>query len=215
MSNSIDLIDESLLRVSVGPGATGLSTWVEPIKAACRKFQIDTPREVACFLAQSAHESNGFKSFVENLNYSAQRLTQVWPKRFPSIATANLYAHNPEKLANNVYANRMGNGPESSGDGWKFRGSGLFQLTGRANYTRFAQSVGKTPEAAADWIRQTNDGAAMSAAWFFHDHGIDKLAETAGVEDETRAINGGVLGLPDRKAHFDAVLQELLRRGAK
>jgi putative chitinase len=152
------------------------STWVAPIRAACIKFEIDTVREVAAFLAQSSHESNGFRSFVENLNYSAKRLTQVWPKRFPSIAAATPYANNPQKLADKVYANRMGNGDEASGDGWTFRGSGLFQLTGRDNYARFARAVGKTPEEAAKWIRETNEGAAMSAAWFFDDHGIDKTS---------------------------------------
>jgi putative chitinase len=213
MTNVIDLIDESLLKLAA-PANPHLDTWVAPIKAACTKFEIDTVREVACFIAQAGHESNGFMSLVENLSYSAQRLTQVWPKRFPTLAIANAYAHNPEKLANKVYAGRMGNGDEASGDGWNFRGAGLFQLTGRDNYARFAKTVGMTPEAAAKWIRETADGAAMSAAWFFDDRGIDRLAETAGVEDETRAINGGVLGLPERKALFDKIVKELIKRGA-
>lgn len=214
MAKAIDLIDVSLLKLAA-PQNTNLSMWVQPIKDACVKFNIDTIREVACFLGQAGHESVGFTHLTENLNYSKpERLMQVWPKRFPTMAIAREYAGNPEKLANYVYANRMGNGPPESGDGWRYRGSGLFQLTGRDNYQGFARVMSMTPGAAADYIRTSPIGAAMSAAWFFDDRGIDALAATPGVEDETRRINGGVLGLAERKAHFDAIVAELIRRGA-
>lgn len=214
-TNPIDLIDAALLKLAAPKTQTQtLEEWVQPIKDACIRFNIDTVREVACFLAQSGHESAGFTHLTENLNYRADRLRAVWPKRFPSSAVAARYAGNPERLANYVYASRMGNGPEVSGDGWKFRGRGLFQLTGRDNYTAFARSLNIRAEAAADYVDSGKEGAAMSAAWFFDYNNIDALAETAGVEDETKRINGGTLGLPERKAHFDLIVKELLKRGA-
>jgi putative chitinase len=141
--NVIDLIDAALLHVAAPstPIAT-LAEWVEPIKKACAKYEIDTVREVACFLAQSSHESNGYTHLEESLNYRGSRLMQVWPKRFPTIAIANQYSGQPAKLANKVYGGRMGNGDEGTGDGYRFRGRGLFQLTGRDNYTRFGKSLG-------------------------------------------------------------------------
>jgi putative chitinase len=212
--NVIDLIDAALLKVVAPSTHTAvLAEWVDPIKKACTKFEIDTVREVACFLAQSAHESGGYTHLEESLNYRAPRLMQVWPKRFPSLAIANQYAGNAQKLANKVYGGRMGNGDEGTGDGFRFRGRGLFQLTGRDNYTRFGKSIGMSAEQAADYIN-SKEGAAMSAAWFFDDRGLDRLAATPGVEDETRAINGGIIGLPERKAHFDAIVTELIKRGA-
>jgi putative chitinase len=214
MTNVIDLIDVKLLQIAApSTSATELAGWVDQIKNACKKYNIDTVREVACFLAQSSHESGGFTRLTENLNYSAKRLTQVWPKRFPTLAIANQYAKNPQKLANNVYANRMGNGAPATGDGYRFRGQGLFQLTGRSNYTAFAKSIGMTVEKASEYIG-TREGAAMSAAWYFDENGLDRLAATPGVEDETRAINGGLNGFPERKKHFDAIVKELLNRGA-
>jgi putative chitinase len=213
--NPIDLIDAKLLKLAAPETKEAeLAEWVQPIKDACIRFNIDTVREVACFLAQSGHESGGFRRLTENLNYRADRLRAVWPKRFPSSAIASRYEGNPEKLANYVYASRMGNGSEQSGDGWRFRGRGLFQLTGRDNYTAFGKSLGIRAESAAQYIESGKEGAAMSAAWFFDYNNIDALAETAGVEDETRRINGGTLGLPERRSHFDSIVKELLKRGA-
>lgn len=212
--NPIDLIDVGLLQIAAPTTKKEvLAEWVVPIQQACVRFEIDTVREVACFLSQASHESGGFTRLVENMNYSAKRLRQVWPKRFPSDSVAAQYANNPEKLANYVYASRMGNGPAVSGDGWRFRGQGIFQLTGRDNYTRFAAGMGMSAARAAEYIG-TKEGAAMSAAWFFDDRGLDRLAATPGVEDETRAINGGLIGLPERKKHFDAIVAALIKRGA-
>lgn len=211
--NVIDLIDAALLSAAAPEQPPSqLAKWVQPIKAACQRWGIDTVREVAAFLGQGAHESGGFRYMTENLNYRAERLREVWPKRF-TPALAMDCAGNAEKIANIVYANRMGNGPPESGDGWRYRGAGLFQLTGLFNQKACAVALGMTLDGFGDYLR-TPEGAALSAGWFFHEHGLDALAATPGVEDETRRLNGGVLGLPDRKKRFDAVVRELLRRAA-
>lgn len=213
MLHVIDLIDAQLLNAAAPEQSPGnLACWVQPIKAACQRFGIDTVREIACFLSQAAHESAGFTRLSENLNYSANRLREVWPKRFTPALAAQC-ARNPQKIANIVYANRMGNGPPESGDGWRYRGAGLFQVTGKRNQAACAEALGIPLAALPDHLR-TPDGAAMSAAWFFHDNGLDALAETPGVDDETLRLNGGRIGLPDRKRRFDTVVRELLRRAA-
>lgn len=210
----VDLIDVDLLRAACpGASAAELEKWVSPIKAACKRWEIESVREVAAFLSQAGHESMNFRRLEENLNYSAPRLRQVWPRRFPTAAVAEAYARNPEKLANNVYANRMGNGPPESGDGWRFRGAGLFQLTGRSNHTRCAEALGIPLKNFPDYLRSPV-GAAMSAGWFFFDNDLHRLANTPGVEDETRRINGGLHGVEDRRDRFNAVVALLLERGA-
>lgn len=215
MTAAIDLIDTALLRAACPETPPGvLAQWVEPFKAGCRRFGIDRAREVAALLAQAGHESSGFLRMEEGLYYKApERLCAVWPKRFPTVASAVPYVRNPEKLANYVYANRMGNGPPESGDGWKRRGYGPFQLTGTNNHQAFADAVGLDLEDVPAYIR-TPEGGALSACWFFKVNGLENLAMTPGVDDETRAINGGTVGLADRKARFDRVLAELTRRGA-
>lgn len=213
MPDSVDRIDAPLLALAAPEQSPSqLAHWVAPLKAACRRFGIDTVREIACFLAQGAHESGGFRLLEENLNYRAARLCQVWPKRFTPALAAQC-AGRPEQIANWVYADRMGNGPPESGDGWRFRGAGVFQLTGRRNHAACAEDLG-VPLAEFPAFLRTDEGAALSAAWFFAENGLDALAATPGVEDETRRINGGVHGLADRKARFDRVVAELLRRGA-
>jgi putative chitinase len=207
------MIDARLLHIAAPETpAVELAQWADPLKKACLRFGIDTVREVACFIAQAAQESAGFCRLDENLNYSAERLQAVWPKRFtPTLAFA--CARNPERIANVVYADRMGNGPPESGDGWRYRGAGLFQLTGKNNQAACAKALGIPLDQFPDYLR-TLEGAAMSAAWFFHENGLEALAATPGVEDETRKINGGLIGLNDRKARFDRVVAELLGRGA-
>jgi putative chitinase len=211
--NPIDLIDAQLLKIAAPETpAVDLAVWVQPIKAACLRFEIDRVRRIAAFIAQMAHES-GLRPRTENLNYRAERLCQVWPSRFPNMASAQPYAGNPEKLANKVYAGRMGNGPPTSGDGWRFRGCGPLQITGRNNFSGFAQAMGISIEAAIEYARKI-DGGIMAAAWFWEENDINRLADTPGVEDESRRINGGVTGLADRRARFDRVVVEMLRRGA-
>ena len=215
----IDMIDAQLLRVAAPETpAQMLFQFADPLKLACHQFEIDTVREIACLLAQGAHESGGFQRLDENLNYSAQRLAQVWPKRFaasPDVPNqlALAIARQPERIANIVYANRMGNGPPESGDGWRFRGGGIFQLTGRWNQSQCAADLG-VPLVQFPTFLRTPRGAALSAGWYFHHNDLDRLAATPGTEDETQAINGGLIGQPDRKHRFDAVVAELIRRGA-
>ena len=122
------------------PGNPYIEHWYEALSEICPDYDINTPKRLAAFLAQCAHESGGFKAIKENLNYRAESLCRVWPKYFPNIDVARQYAQQPERIANRAYANRMGNGPEESGDGWKFCGRGLIQLTGKDNYSRYAQS---------------------------------------------------------------------------
>lgn len=165
------------------------------------KYEITTVNRAAGFLAQCGHESNGFTVLKENLNYSAEGLNKIFKKYFPTLADAQPYARNPEKIANRVYANRMGNGPESSGDGYKFRGRGAIQLTGSDNYTRFAASVGMSvDEAVADL--ETLDGAIESACWFWRTNGLNAVCDADDIVKMTKKINGGTIGLEDRKKHY-------------
>lgn len=215
MPDTIDMIDPQLLRVACPETPTAeLTRWADPLKHGCRRFGIDTVREIAALLAQAGHESCGFTRMEEGLFYkTADRLCQVWPSRFPTAASATPYCRNPEALANKVYANRMGNGPPESGDGYRFRGYGPFQLTGRDNHTAFGDAIGMPVDDVAAYIR-TPIGGALSACWFFKVNGLERLAATPGVEDETRRVNGGTHGLADRTARFNRVVTELLRRGA-
>jgi putative chitinase len=166
------------------------------------KYEITTVNRAAGFLAQCGHESNGFTVLKENLNYSAEGLNKIFKKYFPTLADATPYARNPEKIANKVYANRMGNGPESSGEGYKFRGRGAIQLTGKDNYTQFAKSVGMTvDEAVADL--ETLDGAIESACWFWKKNGLNAICDKNDIVTMTKRINGGTIGLDDRKKHYE------------
>jgi putative chitinase len=209
----VEQIDLQLLKLACPENsAAELIQWIEPIKAASRRFGIDTVREVGCFLGQGGHESEGFRRLEENLSYRAERLTEVWPKRFPTLVSAQPYARNPERLANKVYADRMGNGNEASGDGWRHRGGGIFQLTGKRNQQAFASYM-RMPLANVPAFIRTKDGAALSAGWFWLENNLDRYAATAGVEDETQIINGGQEGLADRRNRTNGLINELLRRG--
>lgn len=168
------------------------------------KFELNTPLRLAHFLAQAGHESGGFKAVNENLNYSAKGLLGVFKKYFPDGTKAALYERKPEKIANLVYGNRMGNGPEASGEGWKFRGRGYIQLTGKDNYRAFdavvAESIVDNPDLVATKY------PLLSAAWFFHKNGLHKIADQgatdAVVTSVTKRVNGGTIGLADRIKHF-------------
>jgi putative chitinase len=168
------------------------------------KFQINTPLRLAHFLAQCGHESGGFRLTQENLNYSAKGLNGIFKKYFPTEAAAAAYARNPQKIANKVYSNRMGNGTEASGDGYKFRGRGYIQLTGKDNYTAFGKSIGEDMTANPDKVASTY--ALLSAAWFFSKNGLHKMADggatDAVVTSITKRVNGGTIGLADRIKHF-------------
>ena len=168
------------------------------------KFQINTPLRLAHFLAQCGHESGGFRATQENLNYSAKGLNGIFKKYFPTEASAAAYARNPQKIANKVYGGRMGNGLEASGEGYKFRGRGYIQLTGKENYTAFGKAIGEDILANPDKVASTY--ALLSAAWFFSKNGLHKMADggatDAVVTSITKRVNGGTIGLADRIKHF-------------
>ena len=168
------------------------------------KFEINTPLRLAHFLAQCGHESGGFKATQENLNYSAKGLAGIFKKYFPTEAAAAPYARQPQKIASKVYGGRMGNGPESTGEGYKFRGRGYIQLTGKENYTAFGKSIGEDMVANPDMVASTY--ALLSAAWFFSKNGLHKIADEGAsdlvVTKITKRVNGGTIGLSDRIKHF-------------
>ena len=168
-------------------------------------YDINTPQRVAAFIAQCAHESGGFKFLKENLNYRAESLCRVWPKYFPNLEIAKQYAQKQEKIANRAYANRMGNGPEESGDGWKFCGRGLIQLTGRNNYQAFADSIETDIEDIPAYLA-TFEGAVQSACWFWESNNLNKWADQGDILTLTKKINGGTLGLEDRIKHYNHAL---------
>ena len=177
---------------------------ISMIPDTAAKFQINTPLRLAHFLAQCGHESGGFRATQENLNYSAKGLNGIFKKYFPTEAAAAAYARNPQKIANKVYANRMDNGSEASGDGYKFRGRGYIQLTGRANYTLFGKAIGEDIATNPDVV--SGKYALLSAAWFWSKNGLNKLADggatDAVVTSITKRVNGGTIGLADRIKHF-------------
>jgi putative chitinase len=174
------------------------------IPAVAQKFQIDSALRLAHFLAQCGHESGGFRLTKENLNYSAKGLNGIFKKYFPTLESALPYERKPEKIANKVYGGRMGNGPESTGDGAKFCGRGYIQLTGKDNYTAFGKSIGEDVCANPQVVAEKY--ALLSAAWFFNKNGLHKMADggatDAVVTSITKRVNGGTIGLPDRIKHF-------------
>ena len=180
--------------------------WVDAINTTFETFGIDTPEQQASFLGQCGHESNGFTALVENLNYKAESLCKVWPKRFPSLEAAQPYHRNPEAIANKVYANRMGNGDEDSGEGFAYRGRGLIQLTGKSNYQACGDALGVDLVSDPDLV-STPMYAALSAGWFWHTHHLNSIAED--ITAVTKKINGGTIGLEDRVARTERALTAL------
>jgi putative chitinase len=186
------------------PQNTHVEHWYEALCKILPDYEIDTPQRVAAFLAQCAHESGGFNFIQENLNYKAESLCRVWPKYF-NAGNANDYAHKPEAIANRAYANRMGNGPEESGDGWKYCGRGLIQLTGKSNYSKFAESIDTPLEEITEFM-QTFEGCVQSACWFWEANNLNQYADNGDILTMTKRINGGTLGLDDRKKHYQHAL---------
>ena len=177
---------------------------ISQIPETVAKFGIDTPLKLSHFLAQCGHESGGFRLTQENLNYSAKGLAGTFKKYFINESAAGPYAKNPQKIANKVYGGRMGNGPESTGEGYKFRGRGYIQLTGKDNYTAFGKAINEDMTANPDKV--ATHYALLSAAWFFSKNGLHKMADggatDAVVTQITKRVNGGITGLPDRIKHF-------------
>lgn len=174
---------------------------ISQIPEVSAKFKIDTALKLAHFLAQCGHESGGFKVVNENLNYSADGLKKIFPKYFPGNL-AESYARNPEKIAAKVYGGRMGNGEESTKEGWKFRGRGFIQLTGKNNYTEFGKAINEDVTSNPDVV--ATKYPLLSAAWFFHKNCLNKCVDASDgcVTSVTKCVNGGTIGLPDRLKHF-------------
>jgi putative chitinase len=177
----------------------------EPINATFARFGINTPRQQAAFLGQCGHECGNFRIFEENLNYKAATLMKLWPKRFPTLEIANQYAGQPKRIANKVYADRMGNRDEASGDGYRFRGRGAIQLTGHSGYYHAGQALGVDFVMQPDLVA-TPLYALMTAGWFWSTHNCNNLAEEANWLGLTKKINGGTIGLEDRVAHTTLAL---------
>jgi putative chitinase len=172
-------------------------------------FDIKTPIRRAAFYAQIDHESQHFTRLSENLNYSIEGLLKTWPSRF-TVATAKSYARNPEKIANLVYANRMGNGNESSGDGWKFRGAGFIQLTGKDNQLAFASFKGISLNEVGDYLR-TEKGAMESACWFWKTRNLNVYADAGKIDFISKIVNGGTVGISERRKLYEKYLTELCK----
>jgi putative chitinase len=180
--------------------------WFEPLQETFEKYQINTPKRQACFIGQCMHESGGFKFLRENLNYSAKALMATWPSRFPDMDTAEKYERQPEKIANKVYGGRMGN--TEDGDGAKFIGRGLIQLTGKDNYMAFGEAIGEDLVANPQLVEQPRY-AALSAGWFWNKRGLNALADAMDIDTLTKRINGGNIGIQDRIAKINKALDVL------
>ena len=185
--------------------------WHNALSQLLPDYEINTPQRIAAFIAQCSHESGGFTALKENLNYKAATLRKIFPKYFPTDAMAAEYAAMPNKqeaIANLVYANRMGNGPPESGDGYKYCGRGLIQLTGKSNYIAFADSLEISPEEASEYL-STFEGAAQSACWFWESNKLNQWADKGDIVTLTKRINGGTIGLEDRIKHYEHALHVL------
>ena len=181
------------------------SKWVDPLNETFERFGILTPRQQAAFIGQCGHECGNFRILEENLNYRAETLMRIWPKRFPTLEIANQYARQPKKIANMVYANRMGNRDEASGDGYRFRGRGCIQLTGSANYFHAGKALGVDFIMEPDLVA-TPQYAALTAGFFWHTQKLNALADTGNNLAITKKINGGTIGLNDRILHTNQAL---------
>ena len=183
--------NEQLAKLHIG------AQWVDALNETFQRFNINTVNQQAAFIGQCGHECGNFRVLEENLNYKAATLMKLWAKRFPTLEIANQYAGNPKKIANMVYANRMGNRDESSGDGYRFRGRGCIQTTGHSNYYHAGQALGVDLVMEPDLVANPKY-AALTAGFFWATHGLNPLAEQSNHELITKRINGGLIGLDDR-----------------
>lgn len=198
------LVDSKLLCTVTTPELA--DKWAVALNETCEEFAIDTPYRIAGFISNVAHESGGFKFVSENLNYSAASLMRVWPSRFPTLEIAQRYAMNPEKIANRAYADRMGNRDEASGDGWKYRGRGLIQLTGKNNYVAYSLACDNEALQKPDIVAEPKY-AAESAGWFWNVNKLNTLADAQDVVGMCKRINGGLNGLDDRQMKYAKVME--------
>jgi putative chitinase len=194
------MIESQLLALGID------GKWFEPLQETFEKYQINTPKRQACFLGQTMHESGGYKFLRENLNYSAKALMNTWPSRFPDMDTAEKYERQPEKIANKVYSGRMGN--TEDGDGAKYIGRGLIQLTGKDNYKAFGDAIGEDLVSNPQLVEEPRY-AALSAGWFFNKRNLNALADVMDITTMTIRINGGKIGIDDRIAKINKALDIL------
>ena len=186
---------EQLKQLHIGP------EWVDALNATFQRFDISTPLRQAAFIGQAGHECGNFRIMEENLNYRAETLMKVWPRRFPTLEFAKQYERNPKKIANSVYANRMGNRDEASGDGFRFRGRGAFQTTGHSGYYHAGQALGEDFVMNPDLVA-TPTYAALTAGFFWDTHKLNQYADSRDYKTMTKKINGGYIGLADREKHI-------------
>jgi len=189
------------------PNNKYVEQWHEALEQLLPEYEINTPQRIAAFVAQCAHESGGFTTLKENLNYRAVTLRKVFPKYFTEAA-AESFAGKQEAIANRVYSNRMGNGPEESGDGFRYCGRGLIQLTGKDNYQNFADSVEMAVEDVPEYLG-TFEGAVQSACWYWENNNLNQWADKGDIVTLTKRINGGTIGLDDRIKHYEHALHVL------
>jgi putative chitinase len=185
--------------------------WYDALSILLPDYEINTPQRIAAFIAQCAHESGEFTALKENLNYKPATLRKLFAKYFPTDALAEEYCSKPNKqeaIASRIYASRMGNGNEESGDGYKYCGRGLIQLTGKSNYVAFADSLQISPEEASQYLA-TFEGAAQSACWFWETNNLNQWADKGDIVTLTKKINGGTIGLEDRIKHYEHALHVL------
>jgi putative chitinase len=201
----LSVLPQAIQAVAPDLPDADVKSWADAFAAPMEKAQINTPKRCAAFLGQMAVETGGFKAKVENLNYSAQRLVQVWPSRFPSIEVATPYAHNERALADKVYNGRMGN-VVGTDDGYNFRGDGPIQLTGRSAHAAFGATVGKTADEVAVWIK-TPAGGAASAVWYWTTRNLNPLADAWDIDGITQKVNGGMTGADQRSEFSDEELK--------
>jgi putative chitinase len=193
------------------PKNSYVENWHRALTQLLPEYEINTAKRIAAFISQCSHESAGFTILKENLNYRAETLRKVFPKYFPNDVVARKYAsmsNKQEAIANRVYANRMGNGNEASGDGFKYCGRGLIQLTGKQNYYWFATSLEISLEEAVEYL-ETFEGATQSACWFWKTNNLNKFADTGDIVTLTKRINGGINGIDDRIRHYEHALHIL------
>ena len=195
---------EQLKQLHINPD------WVNALNETFERFDISTPIRQACFIGQAGHECGNFRILEENLNYRAETLMKVWPKRFPTLEFAKQYERNPKKIANMVYANRMGNRDEASGDGYRFRGRGAFQTTGHSGYYHAGQALGVDFVMEPDLVA-TPQYAALTAGFFWNTHKLNQFADARDYKGMTKKINGGFIGLEDRIKHIEEALAILKR----
>jgi putative chitinase len=182
--------------------------WVEALNKCFDDYEINTALRQAAFMGQTCVESAKYTAIQENLNYRAATLNAQWKSHFPTLEIAQQYEHQPEKIANRAYGGRMGNGPEESGDGWRFRGKGLIQLTGRDNYQGFADSVGMNIDDAAAYL-ETFEGCVQSACYFWESHNLNALADKGAIDQISHIVNGGTLGQDERRHFYEVSLHVL------